>query len=114
MNSLKKTATILKALSDENRLRIAMMLMERPMCVCEINEILNIALSTISAHLKTLKYAGIITDDKGGRWVEYKLTDNVEIRELLKTIRNNLTDCQTLKNDIEMLFRIDRFSCSKK
>ncbi|MGC8925327.1 MAG: ArsR/SmtB family transcription factor [Calditerrivibrio sp.] len=114
MDSLKKVSTVLKALSDENRLRIAIMLLERPICVCEINEILHIALSTISAHLKTLKFAGIITDVKDKRWVEYRLTDDKEIRELLTSIKNNLSNCQIILQDIEKLSKIDRYTCSNR
>lgn len=112
MDNLKKITTVLKALSDENRLRITMMLMERPMCVCEINQILHIAISTISAHLKTLKYAGIITDIKDKRWVEYRLKEDEEIIDLLTLIKSKLTNCETIKNDIEKVSKINRYSCS--
>ena len=60
---------IFKALGDENRLRILLMLRQRPLCVCEIHEVLDIALSTLSAHLKHMKNTGLIEDEKDGRWV---------------------------------------------
>ena len=55
---MKDMINIFKVLSDENRTRIILMLKTRPLCVCEIYEVLNIALSTISAHLKLIKNAG--------------------------------------------------------
>ena len=70
---MKEMINIFKALSDENRARIIMMLKIRPLCVCEIYEVLNIALSTLSAHLKLLKNTGIIKDVKDGRWVIYDI-----------------------------------------
>lgn len=84
---MKELLPVLKALGDENRLRIFLMLKERPLCVCEIDEVLDIALSTLSQHLKTMKSAGIITDRKEGRWVFYSL--NAE-RDLVKTVMDFL------------------------
>ncbi|NWF90847.1 MAG: winged helix-turn-helix transcriptional regulator [Ignavibacteriaceae bacterium] len=60
-----------KALSDSNRLRILKMLQTRPLCVCEITEILELATSTVSQHLKILKEAGFIIEEKDGKWVNY-------------------------------------------
>jgi ArsR family transcriptional regulator len=98
---MKNIAQVLKALSDENRLRIVMMLKNRPMCVCEINEVLDIALSTISSHLKTLKYAGIIEDKKDGRWIIYKLnTDNEFIEDLLNFLYLHLKTSDIIINKI--------------
>ena len=68
---------IFKALSDENRFRILLMLKQRPLCVCEMHEVLHIALSTISAHLKLMKNTGLIKDEKDGRWVIYRLSENI-------------------------------------
>lgn len=111
MDTLKKNIEVLKALSDENRLRIILMLSERAICVCEIKQVLNIALSTISAHLKKLKYAGIIIDNKDGRWVEYSLTDDPQILELIKTIKSNLKECKSIIEDLQKISKIDKFSC---
>ena len=60
-----------KALSDSSRLRILKMLQTRPLCVCEITEILELAASTVSQHLKVLKEAGFIAEEKDGKWVNY-------------------------------------------
>ena len=70
MNDLIK---IFKALSDKNRLRIYKMLQQKSMCVCEITAILELAASTVSKHLSILKEAGLITDHKNGKWVDYEL-----------------------------------------
>lgn len=60
-----------KALSDSNRLRILKMLQTRPLCVCEITDILELATSTVSQHLKILKETGFIIEEKEGKWVNY-------------------------------------------
>jgi ArsR family transcriptional regulator len=60
-----------KALSDSNRLRILKMLQTKPLCVCEITNVLELATSTVSQHLKLLKEAGFIIEEKEGKWVNY-------------------------------------------
>jgi len=65
----------MKALSDPSRVKIMKMLQKRVMCVCEIKEVLSIAQSTASKHLKILEDAGLVTSHKEGLWVNYTLTD---------------------------------------
>ena len=64
---------IFKALSDPNRLRILKALQTRTLCVCEIREILKLANSTVSEHLKILKDCGFIAEEKEGKWVNYSI-----------------------------------------
>lgn len=64
---------IFKALSDTNRLRILKALQARTLCVCEIREFLKLANSTVSEHLKILKDAGFIIEEKDGKWVNYSI-----------------------------------------
>jgi len=112
---MKELIGILKAISEENRLRILLMLKNRPMCVCEINEVLKIALSTISNHLKLLKNAGLIEDEKDGRWIIYKLVrTNMYFKRLIEEIESQLKDDPTIVKDREFLSNITRESCALK
>lgn len=70
IDKLEKT---LKALGDKNRLRIVNMLASKAMCVCEITQVIGLSQSTVSGHLKVLKEAGLVEDEKNGLWVEYRL-----------------------------------------
>jgi ArsR family transcriptional regulator len=54
---MKNHLKVFKSLSDKNRLRIMKMLEARPMCVCEITAVLNLAPSTVSKHLSLLHEA---------------------------------------------------------
>ena len=104
---------ILKALGDENRLRIVMMLKIRPLCVCEMHEVLNIALSTISAHLKLMRSIGILDDEKDGRWVTYRLVkENTFFHGLLKVLEKELQNNQRIQNDRRMISSITREICA--
>ena len=106
--------TIYKALGDENRLRILLMLKERPLCVCEIHEVLDIALSTISAHLKLMKNTGLIEDEKDGRWVIYRLSENIYIQNLLANLQKELQSDQTFIHDRTKVSHITREVCASR
>lgn len=68
---MNESTNIFKALSDMNRLRILKMLQIKPLCVCEITEILQLAASTVSQHLSILKKEGFILEDRDGKWANY-------------------------------------------
>ncbi|MDP2303202.1 MAG: metalloregulator ArsR/SmtB family transcription factor [Ignavibacteria bacterium] len=68
---MEEKVKFFKALSDSNRLRILKMLQTKPLCVCEITNVLELATSTVSQHLKLLKEAGFIIEEKEGKWVNY-------------------------------------------
>lgn len=66
---------ICRALSDENRVRILMALRGRALCVCQVTAFLDLAPSTTSKHLSTLRQARLIDAHKQGRWVYYTLSE---------------------------------------
>ena len=48
-----------KALADGNRLRVVMALTDQEeLCVCQITELLNLAMPTVSRHMSVLQKAG--------------------------------------------------------
>jgi ArsR family transcriptional regulator, arsenate/arsenite/antimonite-responsive transcriptional repressor len=67
--------TVMKAVSDPNRVKLLKILQEKVMCVCEIQAALGIAQPTVSKHLKVLEKAGLVSSTKDGLWVNYHLTD---------------------------------------
>ena len=64
----------LKAAGDPTRTRILKLLEERRLCVCQVQAVLRLALSTVSKHLTILKLAGLVEDRRDGKWVEYGLS----------------------------------------
>lgn len=103
----------LKALSDPNRFRIVMMLKTRPLCVCELLEVLEIAGGTLSNHLKILKNSELIDQNKDGRWVEYSLYDN-DADQFLGMIEKKIIDRTLLEKDRRIIDSINRNVCSSK
>lgn len=97
----------LKALGEENRFRIVMMLRQRPLCACEILQILNIAGATLSTHLKILRTAGVIIQEKQGRWIEYSLEKGA-INDLIEYLYALIRDRENIDSDYQRLGQISR------
>ena len=64
---------IIKAMAHPTRLFILDQLKDGPLCVCEINEMIDADISTISKHLLLMKNAGLVSSTKNGLQVYYKL-----------------------------------------
>lgn len=62
-----------KALSDPTRRKILDLLKERDMTAGEIADHFNMTKPSISQHLKLLKTAGLIQDEKKGQFIIYSL-----------------------------------------
>jgi ArsR family transcriptional regulator len=65
---------IFKALSNETRLRIMGLIFRNgPLCVCEVEQILGITQPKASRHLRYLRDAGVLEDERDGLIVNYGL-----------------------------------------
>jgi ArsR family transcriptional regulator, arsenate/arsenite/antimonite-responsive transcriptional repressor len=69
-NVLPTYATILKALSDETRLRI-FLLLKYELCVCQIQVALAMSQTKVSRHLTVLRNAGLVAARRDGLWMYY-------------------------------------------
>ncbi len=98
---MRETLTITKALADENRLRILMMIQDQEVCVCQIVEMLDVAASTVSKHLSILRAADLIDSYKQGRWVYYHVPKQPTptARAALAWVAASLADSSVIKND---------------
>jgi len=110
-----KLEKIFKALGDRNRLRIINMLGKKALCVCEITEILELSQSTVSGHLKVLRDAGLVVDEKDGLWVEYRLcSDDAFVSQILDLILDSLTTDDQMVRESEAASRANRTIICKK
>lgn len=71
--SYKLRAQIIKAMGHPSRLMMIDALAEGERCVCELQQLVGSDMSTVSKHLSVLKEAGLVTDEKRGLWVYYRL-----------------------------------------
>lgn len=108
-------AEVFKALGDEKRLRVLLLLRERSLCVCELSEALDTPFSTLSAHLKILKTARLVENAKDGRWVVYRLVEESPVvRTVLDALERELGDDETLRRDRANIAGTTREACAVK
>jgi DNA-binding HxlR family transcriptional regulator len=82
---IAKSIEIMKALADSSRLQALNVLMEKPQYVEELAHRLNLAVSTVSFHLKKLETAGLVKRSKQQYYVTYTLNEELfrlSLREL--------------------------------
>lgn len=79
VKSADNCATILKVLADETRLAVVRQLMDGPQQVNEMNATLQLEQSLLSHHLRVLRDAGIVSSQRDGKAVLYRLSDDVMI-----------------------------------
>ncbi len=96
---IDSAVAVARALGHPARLRTVAMLRSGELCPCQITEVLGLASSTVSAHLKELKQAGLIVERKDGRWVYIALAENAVTRSWIETSLAPLTDDLQLADD---------------
>jgi len=115
---LKELMRTLKALADTTRVRIIKMLQNKSLCVCELQEILGIAQSSVSRHLKILEDANLVEHEKCGQWMNYRLItkgENPYAWTMLYHLGSWLEDHPQTQKDRELMKKVNRETlCMKK
>ena len=92
----------MKALSDETRLRIMNVLLERECCVCEVMQALDISQSRASRNLGILEGAGFLKARREGAWMLYSIdreTENRYATSLAKLLKYYSAGNEVLEKD---------------
>jgi len=100
-----------KALSDETRLRILNLLLERECCVCEVMQALDISQTRASRNLSALYDAGFLKLRKDGLWSLYSIDKDATEdyhTALLDAMRKALKNNKSLEDDRERLRKAKR------
>ncbi|OEJ52585.1 ArsR/SmtB family transcription factor [Streptomyces agglomeratus] len=74
-----RTAAMFKALGDPVRLRLFSAVASHEggeACVCNISDV-GVSQPTVSHHLKKLREAGLLTSERRGTWVYYRVAPSV-------------------------------------
>lgn len=105
MMKLKECREILKALADDTRLRIIMLLQERPLSVNELANVLEVSQPNVSKHLAKLRLTGILGDRREGMNVFYYLASRKDAfyQRLLRDIVAGLEGVAVCKSDLMRL-----------
>ena len=108
---MEQIAKVFKALSDETRLRILNILLQRECCVCEVMQALDISQTRASRNLNILHDSGFVKAKRNGMWVLY----SVNIQDmpeqymlLIDVMKKSLENSLEAKNDRERLKKAKR------
>jgi ArsR family transcriptional regulator, arsenate/arsenite/antimonite-responsive transcriptional repressor len=90
---------VLKALADETRIRILNILRKETLCVCDLEEILELSQSNASRHLTKLKSARLIISEKQAQWVYYRVNEKILeeysfVKDLLEKELDKSSQCK--------------------
>jgi len=116
---MRETIKTFKALSDETRLRILNILLERECCVCEVMQALDISQTRASRNLAALYEAGFLKLRKDGHWSLYSVDRdqmNEYLADLVRAVTKTLKGNKTLGQDRQRLRKAMRVgpSCAEK
>jgi len=96
----------MKALSDETRLRILNVLLERECCVCEVMQVLDISQTRASRNLGIIQDAGFLKARRNGAWMFYSVDWDAANRyaiSLAKLLKDYSVSDKVLARDRERL-----------
>jgi len=108
---MRNLVNVIRALSDETRIRILKVLLERECCVCEVMQALDISQSRASRNLRILENAGFVKSRRDGLWIVYSIdeqTANNYATSLIEMLRNSLVNEEIILRDRDRLSRAVR------
>ena len=103
---MRELVKVYKALSDESRLRVLNLLLERECCVCEVMQALEISQSKASRILSALYDVGFLKLRKDGLWSLYSFDwegMDIHLKDILEATRKAFEGNKQMKMDRERL-----------
>jgi ArsR family transcriptional regulator len=94
---MRDLAQLFKALADETRLKMLVLLAESgELCVCDFEALLEISQSASSRHLRRLYQEGLVDHRREAVWVYYRIRDNLEEdrQTLLQAVRGLVDEAE--------------------
>ncbi|MCG8636522.1 MAG: metalloregulator ArsR/SmtB family transcription factor [Desulfobacterales bacterium] len=110
---MDSTLSVIKAISDKNRLRIfCALLVHDELCACQITEFLQVAGATASRHLSQMVNAGVLQNRKQGRWIYFRISsEDPSLSPLFKWVKGKLENSRQIQKDLASLEEILRIPC---
>jgi DNA-binding transcriptional ArsR family regulator len=97
---MKESADLFKILSVDKRIEIIEFLKKKPKSVNDLADKLGITQSAVSQHLRVLKAAGLVIDNRQGYWIYYSL--NKDTLEKCRQRLNRICTCGCLGEQVRM------------
>ena len=97
---MKEAADLFKILSVDKRIEIIERLKKEPTSVNALAEALGITQSAVSQHLRVLKGAGLVKDERQGYWIYYSF--NKDVLEKCRQRLNRICTCGCLEGQVSM------------
>ena len=110
LDIMEQLVIFFKALSEEMRLRMMMLLTQGELCVCDLMFVLDEPQSKVSRHLAYLKHSGLTNSKRVGVWMHYWLKDPVnDIHRIqLDFLKRQLSHLPQFRMDREKLLELKK------
>lgn len=104
---VRSFSRLFKALGDETRLRIVALLSHGELCVCHLEEALQLSQPNVSRHLGILRAASVVEHRREGSWVYYRLAaqDDPDCERQLSALMRSFVRRSVLKRDLDRLVK---------
>jgi ArsR family transcriptional regulator len=102
---VRPVSRLFKALGDETRLRIVALLAHGELCVCHLQEALELPQPSVSRQLALLRSAGLVEDRREGSWVYYRLLpqQDPDCERQVRGLVRGFAEDEALRRDVERL-----------
>ena len=98
---MEQLTQMYKALSEDMRLRVVMLLTHGEICVCDLMAIFGESQSKVSRHLAYLKHSGLVRSKRVGTWMHYSLKEPLDstIDAQVTFMKQQLSQLPVFQND---------------
>jgi ArsR family transcriptional regulator len=105
---VRPVSRLFKALGDETRLRIVALLSHDELCVCHLQEALQLSQPHVSRHLATLRAAGVVESRREGSWIYYRLASqaDADCGRQLEVLVRSYEKRAVVRRDLERLVKV--------
>lgn len=108
---MKNLVNALKAMADEHRMSVLVVLAVRgSVCVSHLQEAIRAPQPTVSRYLSILRNAGLLEAERRGQWVYYRLgeDDDSVVMDMIRKCANLLKDTARVRRIMERLDKIEQ------
>jgi ArsR family transcriptional regulator len=111
-----------ECLCDKTRLRIVHLLLQGPLCVCHLQEVLREPQVKMSRHLAYLRRRGMVAAERAGSWMIYRLPEKPTpaLERNLACLQDGCREDSVFRRDLQRWTKLkdrlgeDRPACVKK